>query len=328
MATDTTTSTSGSIEERAMSALIDVIKQGNSPEIAQAEAIMLRRLALQGDVVSSRIPAPKNITEVGGYVNLLGTLKQPEMRAQMLAGALGIAGPNPPLGWVQTTPLLAWTSIANDRPDGAAQATIPLSVFLRSDFVAPLQSALTTLHNQGAQLPLLSMQRQLPQAIAGATPPDDTLPYLARTIAIVPSSALNDPDTDAIALARLGTDPYQIVARVLSPGSVAVTPAAWDAVKCTATTCTNSPAPGAGRSYVPIAPVLAAVGFYPQSPLPQPSKATDTGWSQFRNTTGLVTGSTLLGDELSLLYNAAEIASSVFAGRLYFVWNGTTFVAP
>ena len=50
-------------------------------------------LALQGDVIQSRIPAPRNITEIGGYLNLLQTLGQAEMRTQTLAGALGVAGP-------------------------------------------------------------------------------------------------------------------------------------------------------------------------------------------------------------------------------------------
>jgi hypothetical protein len=137
-----------------------------------------------------------------------------------------------------------------------------------------------------------------------------------------------DPDSDPVAVARQGSAPYQIVARVLSPGSVAVTAAAWEALKCDATSCTSTPAPSGGRSFVPVAPVLATAGFYPASPLPQPAKGTDTAWAQFRNTTGLVTGSTLLGDELSVLYSAGDIAASVFAGRLYYVWNGTTFVAP
>jgi len=325
---DITTTDTGSLEERAVGALIDIIKQGNSPDVAQAQAIMLRRLALQGDVVSSRVPAPKNITEIGGYINLFGTLKQPEMRAQMLAGIVGVAGPTPPLGWLQSGPALSWTTIANDRPDGAAQATIPLAISVRSDFVASLQAALKTLHDQGAQLPLMSTQKSLPQNIAGATPPDDTLPYLARTIAVVPSAALVDPDADSLALARQGTNPYQIVARVLSPGTVPVASAAWDALKCDATTCTSVPAPSGGRAYVPVAPVLAAAGFYPTSPLPQPAKNTDLTWTRFNNVTGLVAGSTLLGDELSMLYSAADIAGSIFAGRLYYVWNGTTFVAP
>ncbi len=71
----------GSLEAQALQALLDVIKTVSSPDIAQAQAIMLRRLALEGDVVSSRIPAPQNITEVGGYINLVGKLKQPEMQA-------------------------------------------------------------------------------------------------------------------------------------------------------------------------------------------------------------------------------------------------------
>lgn len=330
--TSTTTTTSSTavetIEANAMNALIDVVKQGSSPDIAQAQAILLRRLALEGDVVDSRVPAPKNITEIGGYINLLNTYKETEMRSQVLAGILGVAGPTPPLGWMQSTPLLVWSTIPNDRPEGTAQASYPLSIAIRSDFVAPLQAALTTLHNQGAQLPLVATRRPLPQGVSGATPPNDALPYLARTISIAPSAALTDPEKDPVAFARQGSDPYQIVARVIAPGSVAVTAAAWDALKCDVTACTSTPAPSGGRAFVPVAPILAQAGFYPASPLPQPTNVTDGVWAQFRNTTGLVTGSTLLGDELSLLYSAGDIATSVFAGRLYYVWNGTTFVAP
>src|SRR3954471_15284731 len=96
-----------SLEAQALQALLDVIKTVSSPDIAQAQAIMLRRLALEGDVVGSRIPPPQNITEVGGYINLVGKLKQPEMQAQLLAGALGVAGPNPPLGWLPTQPMVS-----------------------------------------------------------------------------------------------------------------------------------------------------------------------------------------------------------------------------
>jgi len=65
------------LEEQAVAALLDVIKTASSPEIAQAQSLLLRRLALEGDVVGSRIPAPRNITEIGGYINLLGDLEKP-----------------------------------------------------------------------------------------------------------------------------------------------------------------------------------------------------------------------------------------------------------
>src|SRR5690349_10449798 len=91
-------------EEKVLDTLLDIVRYGGSRDAAEAQAIMLRRLALQGDVVSSRIPAPRNISEVGGYVNLLQTLQQPELEGQMLAAALGVAGPNPPPGWAVSAP--------------------------------------------------------------------------------------------------------------------------------------------------------------------------------------------------------------------------------
>lgn len=51
---------------------------------------ILRRIATEGDVKPSRIPQPKNITEVGGYFNLLMKLRETEMLKQMLASALGL----------------------------------------------------------------------------------------------------------------------------------------------------------------------------------------------------------------------------------------------
>lgn len=90
--------------DAGMQALVDIVKAANTTDAMQAQAILLRRLALQGDVTGSRVPPPQNITEIGGYLNYLENLNQPEMRAQALAGILGVAGPNPPLGWQTTMP--------------------------------------------------------------------------------------------------------------------------------------------------------------------------------------------------------------------------------
>jgi hypothetical protein len=318
----------GSLQEQAVTALLDVIKTASSPDIAQAQALLLRRLALEGDVVGSRIPAPRNITEIGGYINLLGDFGQPEMRAQMLAGALGVSGPNPQLGWLAKAPPLSWTSITNDRPAGPAQPQIPLTVTVRSDFTAALQAVLKQLHDRGCALPLQATARSLPPLIAGASPPDDVLPLLGRTLEIVASAALADPENDPVAVARKGTDPFAVVARVLAAGSVAVTSDAWDALKCDASSCTVVPPPATGRAYVAVGPMLAGAGFYPASPGVQPTKNSDSGWARFTNITGLIPGSTRLGDELALLYSTDDIAASILATRVSWVWNGTTFVAP
>lgn len=322
----TTTTTGDGAAARLLDTLDTIVKEATSPEAFEAQTILLRRLALQGDVIGSRVPAPRNVTEIGGYINLLGTLQQPEMRAQVLAGILGVAGPNPPLGWLSSKPLLSFVSLNNDRPEGAAQPAIPLRFSIRLDFADAVKGCLKVLHDQGCTLPLLSSELALLSAGPGAQPPDDALPCLGRVLSAVPAAALREPATDPLALARLQgtTGPFQLVARVLSPGLVAVPAANWEALKCDATACT--PTLVNNGQYVPVAPVLANAGYYPASPLPQPSTQISAGWARFTNITGLVAGVTRLGDELSLLHSLAEISASVFASRLNWVWNGTNFV--
>lgn len=315
----------GSLEEQALTALLDVIRVGSTPEAVQAQALMLRRLALQGDVVGSRVPAPRNISEIGGYINLLTDLGEPDVRTQMLASLLGVSGPNVPLSGFSGQPALSWVVMPNDRPQGTAQPSIPLSISVRSDFAPALQAALKTLHDQGCTLPLLSQARALPMAVPGAPPLDDPLPYIGRALDVVPTAALVDPDVDPVALARQGAHPYEIVARVLSGGAVPVAAGPWEALKCDATTCTPVPAPAGGRQYVPVAPALASAGFYPASPAPQPASSHDRAWGHLTNVTGLVAGVTRLGDELGLLYYRDDIAASSLGTRLFWVWNGTKF---
>lgn len=308
------------------SGLLTMLQNATSPDALAAQSIALRRMALEGDIIPSRVPAPRNITEIGGYLNLLGTLHEPAMREQTLAGILGVAGPVAPLGWTSTAPL-SIVPITNDRPAGAAQASIPLTFYVRSDFATATNAALTFFHQRGCTLPLASQAPRLPTGLPGATPPADALPFVGRTLDIVASAALNTPATDPIALVRPqgSTDPFQIASNVLAAGSIAVAPAAWDATQCTATACTTVAL--ASQSLVAVAPVLANAGFYPGSPLEQPTNDTDSRWAHFTNVTGLVVGTSTLGDELGLLYDIPTIAGSVFAGALDWVWNGTAFTA-
>jgi hypothetical protein len=72
-----------------------LLEQETSPEVQEIKLEMLRRIARESDVKPSRIPAPLNITEIGGYFNLLMKLKQEEMLQQTIASILGLPM-NPP----------------------------------------------------------------------------------------------------------------------------------------------------------------------------------------------------------------------------------------
>jgi hypothetical protein len=307
------------LSSQLVSSLLSLMQSASSPDALEAQNIILRRLALEGDVVGSRIPPPRNISEVGCYINLLTTLNQPEMRAQALAGALGVAGPNPPLGWISNTQPLVFLTLINDRPVGPAQPTIPLTVSIRSDFAAPLQAALSSLHTQGAMLPLQAQPTWLPVSTPSAQPPADPLPYIGRALDLVGGAALVDPSSDALALTATNSSGSSWQIGSLIPGSPAAANVwAW---KCDAVSCVVQPATA---SYVPVTPLLANAGFYPTSSL-VPTSLAFTGWAHFTNITGLISGVTRLGDELSLLYNWNAITNSVFAGILTWVWNGTQF---
>lgn len=306
--------------------LIGLVQSAASPDAIEAQNMILRRMALEGDVVGSRIPPPRNISEFGGYLNLLDTLDEPTMREQALAGALGVAGPPVPLGWITNQQPLSMVAVPNDRPAVHAQPTFPLSVLVRSDFVAGVQSALKTLHSYGATLPFTSPAViTLPHGGTGSTVPNPVLFYLGRTLTIAPSAALGNPAADPVAIISPdgGLTHCFLASQVLAPGTFQVPPADVEAVQATpaasALTQLNQ------VEFVPIASILAAAGFYPPSPFPVPANSGQTAWASLSNTTGLVAGTTRLADELSLLYREDQIAASAFAAMLAWTWNGSTF---
>jgi len=275
--------------------------------------------------VPSRIPAPRNITEIGGYINLLETLNQPELRAQTLASILGVAGSNPPLGWSVGGPVLFNVTRMNDRPSGAQQATISLQYSIRSDFASAFDTAMQEIHDRGCQLPILSPVRSLPSANGTTPPPSDLLRYLGRTLDLVPSAALNDPDADALALARPAGGNLQVVALQLDPTAskaATVNAANWTAWDCNATSCQETTAT---RTYLPLAPILNAAGWYQPVPSAPTSLSRPGNWMRWINITGLVTGTSLYGEELGLLASQTEVAASSLRECLLWIWNGTEF---
>lgn len=312
--------------------LLNMVQSAASPDAIEAQNLILRRMALQGDVVGSRIPPPRNISEIGGYLNLLGTLKENSMREQALAGVLGVAGPTQALGWITNTMPLSMVPIPNDRPPVSGQSSVPLTVLIRSDFVGPLQSALKTLHSYGATLPLTSPSViTLPKGGTGSSAPTgpNILFYLGRAVSIAPNMAITVPGADPIALVSANPKgPFQLASNVLPPVTANVppalqTPADLFAVVCTPTS--QSVTELINSSYIYFAPILAIAGYYPLFPIPVPASSASKNWAWLINTTGLVAGSTELGDELSLLYRQDQIASSVFASMLTWTWNGSAF---
>ncbi|EGV35183.1 hypothetical protein [Neisseria weaveri] len=57
-----------------------ILEQETSPEVQELKKLILRRIATESDTKASRIPAPLNITQIGGYVNLLMKLDKQEQQ--------------------------------------------------------------------------------------------------------------------------------------------------------------------------------------------------------------------------------------------------------
>lgn len=306
----------------AVDALIEVLDRTIGS--AEIQALLLQRLVTSGDVIPSRIPAPLNITQIGGYLNLLEEMGASDLQSQVLASVLGVAGPLPAAG-LPTGPSLFFTTLANHRPPGAAQPAIPTEIRLRSDLAPGVTTVLADVAQKGAALPLIGAPAGL--VPVGATVDDDiVLAAVGRQVRIVPAAALADPDVDPVAVARpdAGGD-LRVVARLIddtAPDAGAVTAADWVAVTCDATACTESTA---SRRYLEIEPMLAAVGWHHPVPTAPVSLDDQGRWDRFDNVTGLIAGETTLGDELRLLFTDAQIVASALRDRLHHRWDGSRF---
>jgi hypothetical protein len=312
--------------------IVELIRSGVRPEVLEAQRVLLQRLANQGDVFPARIPAPRNITELGGYLNLLENAGLTDVRASAVASALGVAGPPPQVAALSGVVPVGFVEIANDRPSGAAQASIPPLLSLRADFAAPLQTALATLHAAGCALPLRAPRAELPANQSSGSPSLDLATVLAatgRVIEVFPGTVLVDPALDALAIARPETpvtEPLRLVARELDGGST-VPEASWVARRASASAASDDPA--ANRRYLEVAPIMQTAGWNHPSPLALPLSRTERGsLVRFINLTGLVSGETSLGAELALLYSPPAIARSSLSSLAHFVWDGSTFAPP
>lgn len=316
-----------------MNAIVEVMRSASRPDVLEAQRLLLQRLATQGDIFPSRIPPPRNITEVGGYLNLLELAGEPGMRMSAVASALGVAGPPTGLDELAGAVPVGFIEVSNDRPAGTIQPSIPPLLTIRADFHAPLQSAKQALHGAGCLLPLRAPRASLPTTQPGATASsldmDAVLAVLGRTLEIVPGTVLADPTVDALAIARPetpATDPFRLVARELD-GGTRVNEASWVVKRASSGAVVDDP-PAPAR-YADVAPVMQAAGWIHPEPVELPASLRTRGTLvRFVNVTGLVADETTLGAELTLLYTPAAIARSALAPFTAWLWQGTTFGAP
>lgn len=309
------------LDPSIVAALVNIIQTGTSPEVLAMQQQLLQRLLLEGDVAPSRVPAPRNITEVGGYINLLADLGESDVEMELIASALGVAPPPNLLTFTPGHPL-AMVPLPNDRPSGSMQPSIPLTFSIRSDFRDPMKAALKTIHDQGGALPLLSPVATLPAPSPTFTPPTDWLPAVGRELSLFPTTALNNPAVDPVALASKTTGgPYELVS--LATGAGAPPATAWFALRWSGGSLSEVSL--AASQFIELGPILANAGFYPASPIPSPTSQSDTRWAILTNVTGLVPKATTLRSELLLLYSQNQLGASAFAPYLPYIWDGATF---
>ncbi len=327
MATPTVSDAAG---DALVLALTDVIKGASTPEIQQAQALLLRRLAMQGDVIPSRIPAPRNITEIGGYFNLLTDLNEAAMRKDMLGAALGLAGADRLEGALGggSVPPMVLTRIANDRLPSPLGDAVPLSVGVRADLAAPLVATVANVRSWGGHLPLWSPPTALPAPTGGTGPAPDPLPYLGREVWVAPTTATVDPATDPIVLGRASTDltaGYRIGIRV-ADGTAGAPKLDWVGLKWDAIGNAFVETAIGATSLLPIDTALVATPFHAQPIAAAPTGRGDYTWARLVAPAGLLPGVSRLGDELALLWTADQVAESAYATHLDAIWDGTAFV--
>lgn len=79
--------------KKLIDALTEIILSESSEEMQAIRMQILQRIANEVANVTPRMPAPLNITEIGGYYNMLTRMGKEEtltMRKRLVATALGI----------------------------------------------------------------------------------------------------------------------------------------------------------------------------------------------------------------------------------------------
>ena len=70
--------------------LLKLLENETSAESLAIKNLIIKRIALEGDVKPARIPAPMNITQIGGYMNLMEQLNLSKLQERTLTSILGL----------------------------------------------------------------------------------------------------------------------------------------------------------------------------------------------------------------------------------------------
>ena len=319
---------SATVNLELLKAIIAILETTNSPAIQKAREAIAYRIAISGDVAPGKIPPPLNITEIGGYINLLTEYGETEQRSRMLAAALGIAGPQVSLPQSGELPTLFFATRQQQRPEGPNQPSLPLSFNMRSDFIGSFDEALSQIANNGAVTPILSPMRVLPAIDSPVTEAHTKLNIVGRRLTLAPTSALHDPLTDPLSVSRpSAAGSFAVLARVtntMAPGATVSTENEWVSWQCNSTTCQEIIS---SDIRFDITPFFNQAGWYQLETLANPENLMGPGnWNIWLNITSLVPGQTTFGEELQALYSTEQILSSSVRDMLGLLWNGNDFV--
>lgn len=313
-----------SANEAITARILELMSSPDDPALAEAQALLARRIASSAALAPVRVPAPLNITEMGGYFNLLEQAGEETMRLQAVSAALGLAGPLD-VPYRSGGPDIGFAGIDGLRITPAAQAAAPARIEVRMDFAGPLRAALERLRARGFELPLLDPRTPLPAEDRPVSTSAEMMALLGRQLRIAPATALRDPASDGVLVVD-GPSGIELHLRRVDDGA----PQAGEVaeVDVTAFTCTTTSCSSAEVSLraEPLAPVLAVAGWFP-GPRSAPVTLGDQGeWGTFLNATGLVSGESTFGGELARLHPGYLIAASGARHVLGATWNGTEFV--
>ncbi|MDD4346517.1 MAG: hypothetical protein PHZ11_06465 [Desulfitobacteriaceae bacterium] len=307
-------------DKELYSVLLDIIKQESSPEVVEARNLMLRRIAMAGDINPSRIPAPQNITQIGGYINLLESIKQEDLRNRMLASVLGVAMPVEVNDFRENGPELFFARRASDRPECVQADTLPLAFYMRNDFLEAFTGVLASLHAVGASLPVyLTSAPLLPPLSSRLPSQEDILAFLGRILELAPTAAFINPEQDPLIVAD--EDGNAIV--YARSGNVQET----TVVKAYVREGGGYVLKEVSTNLIPITPMMQAAGWYMDKRNSEDqSKPDDPALAlRWRNITGLVPGRSAFASELKLLYTQAQIIGSCLRDMLSALWDGEKF---
>jgi hypothetical protein len=281
--------------------LLEILRQEASPEAVKARNMILKRIATENPPVASRIPHPMNITEIGGYLNLLEKLGHNDLQYGMIASILGQPHKDTEMVFYDTEPVTFFSEYISDRPECPGVMSLPLTFYMRNDFSAPLSAVMKTLHQSNAYLPMMSFVPQLPRV---GCVPDETMmmQMIGRRLEIAPSSAYKDPTKDPVIVAKEGLFAKGGKTSV-SVNALKLTEEGMKGVEITA-------------GLISLEPLLAQAGWYQYEEDPL----------KLMNITGLVEGRTTYGEELARIYTGAQIAASGVRDVITFIWDGKAFV--